>query len=169
MIEILFMPISEIRLDLVAVVYNLLPACLTGYIVWFKTDEFILRREERKLFRREQQEYSRYLGRLCLKLKSYKQPDGAIRYTIEDLLENAPVRQSFVFSNNQYAEPFGSLNLCFKAIQACLAREAYSYTDLLKLSGDLSRYRKEMLSIQIQQPKTHFWKLWGKPSLANQH
>ena len=85
MIEILSMPISEIRLDLVVVVYDLLLACLTGYIVWFKTDEFILRREERELFGREQQEYSRYFGRLCLKLKSYKQPDEAIRYTIEDL------------------------------------------------------------------------------------
>ena len=169
MIEILFIPISEIRVDLVAVVYDFLLACLTGYIVWFKTDEFMLRREERELFRREQQEYSRYLGRLCLKLKSYKQPNEAIRYSIEDLLENAPVRQSFVFSNDQYTELFDSLDLCFKAIQACLAGDAHSYTDLLKLSGDLSRYRKEILSIQIQQPKTHFWKLWGKPSLANQH
>ena len=90
MAEITFMPINEISIDLVAVIYDFLLACLTGYIVWFKTDEYMLRREEREAFRREQQEYSRYLGRLCLMLKSFKQPDETIRYTIEDLLENAP-------------------------------------------------------------------------------
>lgn len=169
MLEIVFIPINEIRIDLVAVVYDFFLACFTGYIVWFKTDEYMLRREERELFRREQQEYSRYLGRLCVKLKSYKQPDEAIRYAIEDLLENAPVRQSFIFQDNRHSELFDSLDCCFGSIQACLASKTYSYPTLLELSRDLSRYREKILSLRIQQPRTHFWKLWGKPSLANPH
>lgn len=167
MAEITFMPINEISIDLVAVIYDFLLACLTGYIVWFKTDEYMLRREEREAFRREQQEYSRYLGRLCLMLKSFKQPDETIRYTIEDLLENAPVRQSFVFPNDQRTELFDSLDLCFGSIQACLTGKGHSYAELLKLTEDLSKYRREILSLRIQQPKVRFWKLWGKPSLAN--
>ena len=165
-LSLFFLPIETIRVDLIALAYDLLLACITGYVVWYKTDEYIQRRDERQQFTREQQEYSRYLGRINIKIRAYKRPDKLTRLEIEDLLENAPVREVFVFPDSPERDSFDTLDVCFAQIQGCLNKDSHCQPELLRISRDISKCRLGILSLQIKQPPTKVWKLWGKPSLA---
>lgn len=47
MIAVSISPVSTIYIDVLTVLYYVAIAVITGYIVWFNTDEYMLRREER--------------------------------------------------------------------------------------------------------------------------
>lgn len=173
MIELLFNPlnilasgINSIHIDLIALLYDIFIASITGYIVWFKTDEYMQRRDERERFVREQQEYSRYLGRINIKIRSYKHKNEHERLEIEDLLENEPIREVFVFETSPEKDVFYSLNIFFAQIQGCLNSDSGFQPTLLKISREISKCRMELLSFRIKQPSVKIWKLWGSPALA---
>lgn len=166
-IEVAVAPISGIHVDIVAMLYDLLLACVTGYIVWFKTDEYMQRRDERHSFYREQQEYSRYLGRINLRIKSYRHDDEISRLEIEDLLENEPIRNTFVFQGKPEQGIFTSLDIFFAQIQGCINEsEPGQRAQLLRISREISKCRLELLGLRINQPPMRIWNLWGKPALA---
>lgn len=165
-INIFISDINSINIDLIALLYDIFIASITGYIVWFKTDEYMQRRDEREQFVREQQEYSRYLGRLNIKIRSYKHRNEYERLEIEDLLENEPIREVFVFETSPEKDTFYSLSIFFAQIQGCLNNDSGFQPTLLKISREISKCRLELLSFRIKQPSVKIWKLWGRPALA---
>lgn len=165
--QITFLPIDSIRIDVVAVVYDFMLALFTGYLVWYRTDEFMLRRDERNKFIEEQQAYSRYLGVLNTKIKSFDPENDAQRIDIEEWIENEPIRVAFLPSNKEISDVFLHLHELFNEIQAFISSKDNHYVDLMKISREISNCRRMLLLYRIEQPRVKFWKVWGKYTLAS--
>ena len=91
MITFSITPANTIDIDIIAVLYDVAIAFITGYLVWFKTDEYVRRREEREAYKRGQQDYSRYLGRLCVLLRSFRGPsDQLMTLLLESSVPRSP-------------------------------------------------------------------------------
>lgn len=165
--QVSFIPISSIRIDLVALVYDFFLALFTGYLVWYRTDEYMLRRDERARFVEEQQAYSRYLGVLNTKIKSFQPQNDIQRIDIEEWLENEPVRSAFLPYNSEIVKVFQQLHKLLCEIQALISSNDCTRVDLLKVSRGISCCRRLLLQYRIEQPKVKFWKIWGKYALAS--
>lgn len=166
MISVIFSPINSINIDLVALFYDLATAFLTGYIVWYKTDEFMLRRDERESYKREQQEYSRYLGRICRILDSFRGPNDALRTLALESIEDAPVRDTFKPNSPNQASVFAEISDIFLNIRNDIGFEDHTIDvpQLKRHAASLGRLRVKILAFELVQPKVNPFHLVGKPA-----
>lgn len=166
MFEIAFSLIKTIASDLATVFYDVIIATITGYIVWYKTDEYMQRRTEKELYIQEQQAYSRYLGTINILIKHYDTGNKSLRIAIETLLEDEPIRSHFRPGSEQESAVFENISLLLSEIQGCLVVSKNVHIDLMKLSSKISKCRQQILSFSIEQPTVHYWKFWGAPATA---
>ena len=166
MFEIAFTLIKTITCGLATVLYDVIIATITGYIVWYKTDEYMQRRTEKELYIQEQQAYSRYLGTINILIKHYDTGNKSLRIAIETLLEDAPIRSHFRPSSEQESAVFEDISRLLSEIQGCLVVSKNMHIDLMKLSSKVSNCRRQILSFSIEQPAVQYWKFWGAPATA---
>ena len=168
MISVIFFPINSINIDLIAVLYDLAIAFLTGYIVWYKTDEYMLRRDEQKSYKKEQQEYSRYLGRICRILDSFRGPDDALRALALESIEDAPVRGTFKSYSPEQASVFSEISDIFLNIRNDIGYENHKIdvSQLKRYAASIGKLRVDILAFELVQPKVNPFHLVGKPATA---
>ena len=167
MIRILVFPIGPIQIDLIQCLYDVLIAIITGYLVWFKTDEFMQRRDERSRYRIEQQEYSRYISRVVSVIESLRGPNESQRTYLLELLGDSPVHTTFRPITDEQHIAFASVEDALGVIYDSLSDESYllDISGFKKHAGELRRLRIELVSFRLSQPKAHWYHIFGKPAV----
>lgn len=167
MIQILVSPIDSIQIDLIQCVYDVLIAVITGYLVWFKTDEFMQRRDERSRYQIEQQGYSRYISRVVSVVESLRGPNDYQRTYLLELLGDSPVRTTFRPITDEQRVVFKNVEGTLSALYDLLATEPHELdiVGLKRCAGELRRYRIALVSFRLDQPKTHWYHIAGKPAV----
>lgn len=167
MIRILVLPMGPIQIDLIQCLYDVLIAIITGYLVWFKTDEFMQRRDERSRYRIEQQEYSRYISRVVSVIESLRGPNDSQRTYLLELLGDSPVHTTFRPITDEQRVAFASVEGTLGVVYDSLSIESCSLdiSGLKKHAGELRRLRIELVSFRLSQPKAHWYHIFGKPAV----
>lgn len=167
MIAVGISPVSTVYIDVLTVLYDVAIAVITGYIVWFKTDKYMLHCEERNAYKREQQDYSRYLGRLCIRLRSFRGSDDQLKAFLLESIEDAPVRSTFRPYREDERPAFLEVGTVLEGVRSLLDDAEIDPNDLKVYADRLARARIAIVSMRLQQPKTRWLHLFGKPALAS--
>lgn len=127
----------------------------------------MLRREERETYKREQQDYSRYLGRLCVLLRSFREPNDQLKALLLGSIEDAPVHPTFRPYREDERPVFLKVEAVLEEVRLSLDGEKINLNDLKAYAGRLAKARCEIVSMNLQQPKVHWFHLFGTPALAS--
>lgn len=167
MIKIIFLPVNSIQIDLIQCIYDLFLACATGYLVWFKTDEYMQRRDERSRYHIEQQEYSRFLARVVAVVESLRGPNDSQRTYLLELLGDSPIRTTFLPGTDEQRIVFTDTEDKLNAVYELLSAEQHGFNidELKRYAADLRRFRTKLVSFRLDQPKTHWYHFFGEPSV----
>ena len=160
-------PANTININIIAVLYDVAIAFITGYLVWFKTDEYVRRREEREAYKRGQQDYSRYLGRLCVLLRSFRGPSDQLMTLLLESIEDAPVRSTFHPYREDERLVFLEVRTVLEEVRSSLDGGKVSPDNLKVCADKLDGVRNVIVSMRLQQPKARWFHLFGKPVLAS--
>lgn len=165
MIDILFLPPLPDCVNFAQLIYDLAIAFLTGYIVWYKTDECMQRRDEVAQYRYEQQEYSRYLGRI--KNLANALAEGKVSgYEVKNAIEDGPIRELFIAQQENEREVFNDIGNCLQEIKDLVSADNLDKNELGRATGGIIRNRIEILRFRLIQPHMNPVKIWGQPATA---
>lgn len=166
MLTFSFVPINEIQVDLVQLIYDIFLAVITGYIVWFKTDEYMQRRDEAARYTSEQQEYSRYLSRVCNAIDSFLAMGNANVFELQAVIDDAPIRVVFHFQTDEQREVFEAIGDNLTVVSELIHAKSPDQEKLRKPRSMLFKYRRDILHFRLKQPRVNPIQFWGKPATA---
>lgn len=127
----------------------------------------MLHREERNAYKREQQDYSRYLGRLCIRLQSFRGSDDQLKAFLLESIEDASVRSTFRPYREDERPAFLEVGTVLEGVSSLLDDAEIDPNDLIVYADRLARARIAIVSMRLQQPKARWLHLFGKPALAS--